>query len=79
MSKYPSDWELYDLVTNRTETNNVAAQHPDVVEELSTIYDAWAERCGVKPWDLIAERLRIRREKSSNTSDEGAIDRREST
>ena len=79
VSKYPSDWELYDLVANRTETNNVAAQHPDVVEELSTIYDAWAERCGVKPWDLIAERLRIRREKSSNTSDEGAIDRREST
>jgi arylsulfatase len=75
--KYPGDWELYDLVANRTETNDVAVQHPDVVKELRSIYDAWAERCGVKPWDVIAERLRKRREKAGNTIDEGAIDRRD--
>lgn len=56
--KYPGDWELYDVVANRTETDDIAAQHPDVVEELSAIYDAWAERCGVKPWDDISEKLR---------------------
>ena len=74
--KYPGEWELYDLVANRTETDDLAAQHPDVVEELSAIYDEWAERCGVKPWDHIAEKLRSRREKAGNVSDEGAIDRR---
>ncbi len=74
--KYPGEWELYDLVENRTETDDLAAQHPDVVEELSAIYDEWAERCGVKPWDHIAEKLRLRREKAGNVNDEGAIDRR---
>ena len=60
--KHPGDWELYDMVANRTETNDLALQHPKLVEELSTIYDEWAERCGVKQWEHMAASLRRRRE-----------------
>ncbi len=56
--KYPGDWELYDVVRNRTETDDVAAENPEVVAELSAIHDAWAERCGVKPWSQIREIMR---------------------
>tara|TARA_Y100001934_G_scaffold280785_1_gene388473 strand:- start:1240 stop:2841 length:1602 start_codon:yes stop_codon:yes gene_type:complete len=60
--KYPGDWELYDIVANRTETDDVAARHPEVVAELSAIYDDWAERCGVAPWSRM---LTIMREKAA--------------
>lgn len=50
-------WELYNIDTDRTESNNLAATHPNVVKELAAEYDRWAERCGVVPWsDLVAKR-----------------------
>ena len=33
-----SEWELYDLKSDRTESRNVAAQHPETVHELSAIW-----------------------------------------
>src|SRR5262249_10779243 len=44
-------WELYDIVADRTELKNLAAQEPDRVRELAAKYDAWAQRCGVLPWN----------------------------
>lgn len=40
-------WELYNLATDRTETTNVAKQHPDRVTRLIALYDAWAARSDV--------------------------------
>jgi arylsulfatase A-like enzyme len=49
-TKHPGDWELYDMELDRTELNDLSAQHPEIVAELSALYDAWAARCGVLPW-----------------------------
>ncbi len=38
-------WELYDMQTDRTELNNVAAELPEKVKELSTLYDVWSDQC----------------------------------
>jgi arylsulfatase len=43
-------WELYDLRTDRTEMNDLAAQHPDKVKELAAKWETWAERAHVLPW-----------------------------
>ncbi|MBX6312150.1 MAG: arylsulfatase [Isosphaeraceae bacterium] len=43
------DWELYDLASDRTETRDLAAQHPELVRELSALYERWAERTHVVP------------------------------
>jgi arylsulfatase len=43
-------WELYDLATDRTELHDRAADHPEVVERLAAMWQAWAERSGVLPW-----------------------------
>ncbi len=40
-------WELYDLHADRTELDDLSAQHPELVEELSAAWGAWAERTGV--------------------------------
>ena len=60
VKEYPGDWELYDMEQDRTETDDIAAQHPDLVKDLSTQYDAWAQRCGVIPRDKVLEMLRQR-------------------
>jgi arylsulfatase len=50
VSKYPGRWELYDLEADRTEMNNLADKHPELVRELVATYNAWAKRSFVKPW-----------------------------
>lgn len=42
-------WELYDLRGDRTEVENVAAQHPEIVKELSDKWQAWAVQNNVLP------------------------------
>ena len=44
-------WELYDLRTDRAESRNVAAQHPERTRELAARWQDWAGRCGVWEWD----------------------------
>jgi arylsulfatase len=44
-------WELYNLENDPTESNDVANQHPDLVDSLSSVWQAWAERCNVLPLD----------------------------
>jgi arylsulfatase A-like enzyme len=46
-------WELYDLSKDRTETNNLAADHPKRVKDLSALWHRWAEQSNVlpqRPW-----------------------------
>ncbi len=52
VSKHPGGWELYDMAADRTEMNNLAAQQPARVREMSAQWDTWAQRVGVLPWPL---------------------------
>lgn len=40
-------WRLYDLATDRGETRDVAAQHPEVVKALRAEWDDYVRRAGV--------------------------------
>ncbi|MDQ3813350.1 MAG: sulfatase-like hydrolase/transferase, partial [Armatimonadota bacterium] len=42
-------WELYDIAADRTEMHDLAAQHPEIVQKMSAAWEAWAQRCMVKP------------------------------
>jgi len=42
-------WKLYDLNTDRTERNDVAAEYPDRLKQMITDYEAWATRTLVYP------------------------------
>ncbi len=52
VSKRPGDWELYDMQADRTELNDLAWKYPQKVQELKTLYEGWAKRCGVRPWPV---------------------------
>jgi arylsulfatase A-like enzyme len=45
-------WELYDMVADRSELDNLVDQHPEKAEALLAQYQLWARRCGVQPWPL---------------------------
>jgi arylsulfatase A-like enzyme len=34
-------WQLYDMESDPSETKDIAADHPDIVQQLSARYDAW--------------------------------------
>jgi len=50
VSRFPGDWELYDLKADRLETRDLSADQPQRVKQLEALYMAWAKRSGVKPW-----------------------------
>lgn len=56
VSKYPGDWELYDMTADRTELHDLAARKPAKVRELAAEYERWAARCDVVPREQLARR-----------------------
>jgi arylsulfatase len=56
--KYPGAWELYDMVEDRTELNDLAEKNLPRVAKMALAYDEWAQRCGVLPWEETLARMR---------------------
>ena len=52
VSKHPGDWELYNMIEDRTELNDLAAGEVERVRNMSALYDTWAQRCEVREWPL---------------------------
>jgi len=51
-------WELYDMVEDRTELNDLANQDPDRVADMTRQYEAWAFRCGVLDREKVVALMR---------------------
>jgi arylsulfatase A-like enzyme len=60
VSRFPGEWELYDLEGDRTETADLAAKYPDRVKKLSAAWEDWARRANVAPWTEVQKALRTR-------------------
>lgn len=48
-------WQLFDLSTDYSETNNVAAEYPDKVREMKTLWNNWAKSVGLKVEEDMAD------------------------
>lgn len=53
VARHNQPWELYNIDADRTESNNLAPAMPERVKEMSALYDAWAQRCNVLPFDQL--------------------------
>lgn len=61
VSRHPGEWELYDMVADRTEARDLAAEEPERLATLGALWEEWAARTGVVPWaDLIEQRRAAR-------------------
>ncbi|MCB1122831.1 MAG: arylsulfatase [Verrucomicrobiae bacterium] len=52
------DWELYDVVSDRSEQKDLISAYPKKVQELESLYQEWAKASGVLDWDEVQERRR---------------------
>lgn len=62
--KYPGDWQLHNIESDRAEMVDLSEKQPGIARDLRNIYELWARRCGVRPWEEV---LQIRKKKKSNT------------
>lgn len=58
VSRFPDRWELYDLEADRTEMHNLAGKYPGKAKQLIEMYEGWARRCGVVPWQELKRKRR---------------------
>jgi hypothetical protein len=45
------------MVADRTEMHNVAAEHPKEMKRLLAMYEDWAKKSDVQPWDLVQKKF----------------------
>ncbi len=55
VSYFDTPWELYDLDADRSESNDLAGQHPEIVSRLDEAYQNWAHRSNVIDWKYAKE------------------------
>ena len=48
-----NEWQLFDLESDRGETTDLAAKHPEIVSDLNAAYEAWASRTDVEPYEKL--------------------------
>ena len=53
VSQHGGDWELYNMVEDRTELKDLSGSESARVKAMEGLYQAWSERCEVRPWPLI--------------------------
>jgi arylsulfatase len=56
VSDYPANqWHLYNINQDRSEQNDLAVKYPDKVKTLETLYQQWANRIGVIPFEKLSK------------------------
>ncbi len=56
VSRFPDQWQLYNLSADRTELHDLASAQPARAAAMLATYEAWAKRSNVVPWDQIKSR-----------------------
>jgi arylsulfatase len=52
---FGGEWELYAMGLDRTELRDVADEQPARVRELAALWEEWAERAEVIPWQRVLD------------------------
>ena len=46
------DWQLFDMAADPGESNDLAAEHPEVIQELADQWDVYADEVGIVPREV---------------------------
>jgi len=52
VSKFPDQWELFDMEADRTELHDLAPAQPERAKKMAVMWDTWAKDIGVHPWPM---------------------------
>jgi len=53
VKEFQGDWELYNIVEDRTEMINIAQSNRALKISLENQYSEWADKTGVLPWERL--------------------------
>lgn len=53
VSKHLRGWELYDIESDRSETNDIADQNRNIVRDLAARWNNWAGRVGAREFETL--------------------------
>ena len=53
VAEYGKPWELYNIATDRSEQHDLSKEQPDRVRKLGAMWDAYAQRAHVEPWEKV--------------------------
>ncbi len=52
VSKFPDQWELFDMEADRTELHDLSSVEPDRTRKMTAMWNNWAKNIGVQPWPM---------------------------
>lgn len=52
VSKFPDQWELFDMEADRTEMHDLSTAQPQRVKKMARMWDQWATSVGVQAWPM---------------------------
>ena len=55
VKKFPGAWELYDMIEDRTELNDLASANVPQTQRMVEAYERYAERTNVLPWERVLD------------------------
>ncbi|HEY5498944.1 MAG TPA: sulfatase/phosphatase domain-containing protein [Bacteroidales bacterium] len=58
-----SGWELYNISVDRTEQNNLAKKYPEKVKSMEEMYQKWADRSDMVPFEQLWDKINKRQSK----------------
>lgn len=58
VSRYPNEWTLHNMATDRAELVDMKSEHPEIHQELLSLWEAWAQAKGVLPRATILDKKR---------------------
>ena len=53
VAEHGKSWELYNIAHDRSEQHDLAAQEPQRVQQMAALWDAYAKRANVEPWEKV--------------------------
>ena len=53
-------WQIFNLATDRNETTNIAARHPEIVEEFKPIQKKEHQHSHIKEWEFIDPKFSVK-------------------
>jgi arylsulfatase A-like enzyme len=53
VSEHNKPWELYHIAQDRSEQHDLSQQDPERVKQMTALYDAYAARANVEPWEKV--------------------------
>ena len=53
VAEHAKPWELYNIAQDRSEQHDLSQQEPERVKQMAALYDAYAARANVEPWEKV--------------------------